>query len=84
MTGADISANGHDGAPGVGGHDDVPAVLGVDVEPEAGWLVVVQEEGGAVLTGATSEKWDYFENSSSTGTLQLLCFLKKKRIFLVI
>ena len=36
MTGADISANGHDGAPGVGGHDDVPAVLGVDVEPEAG------------------------------------------------
>ena len=41
MTGADNSADVHDGAPGVGGHDDVPAVLGVDVEPEAGGLVVV-------------------------------------------
>ena len=55
VTGADNSADVHDGAPGVGRHDDVSAVLGVDVEPEAGGLVVVQEEGGAVLTGATSE-----------------------------
>ena len=55
VTGADNSADVHDGAPGVCGHDDVSAVLGVDVEPEAGGLVVVQEEGGAVLTGATSE-----------------------------
>ena len=64
MTGADISANDHDGAPGVGGHDDVPAVLGVNVEPEAGGLVIVQEEGGAVLTGATSEKrkFIYYES----------------------
>ena len=78
MTGADISANGHDGAPGVGGHDDVPAVLGVDVEPEAGWLVVVQEEGGAVLTGATSEKtrlfWKFLFNRDATTPL----FSKKK------
>ena len=70
MTGADISADVHDGAPGVGGHDDVSAVLGVDVEPEAGGLVVVQEEGGAVLTGATSE----------TKKFRAPCF-HKKRIF---
>ena len=71
MTGADNSADVHDGAPGVGGHDDVPAVLGVDVEPEAGGLVVVQEEGGAVLTGATSE----------TKKLRVPCFHKRQRIF---
>ena len=70
MTGADNSTDVLNGAPGLGGHDDVSAVLGVNVEPEAGGLVVVQEEGGAVLTGTTSE----------TKKFRIPCF-HKKRIF---
>ena len=58
MRGADNCINVHHGAaPGVSGHDDVPVVLGVDVKFEARGLVIVQEEGRAVLAGAASETY---------------------------
>ena len=51
--GSSIIIRGH--LPAVRGDDDVPAILRVDVQSEAGGLVVVQEEGGAVLACSASE-----------------------------